>query len=107
MPQEQIPKINTQESASTQYKETVNTGVEPKKPLNMKPPLVSEEQMARMYAQIDEEFKDSGDTFEKSNDEPGGVEQGMALTKIASYLLMYTYAMRHPWAGKMLFKDEK
>lgn len=96
-----------QEGVPMQHEEVANTGVEPKKPLNIKPPLVSEEQMARMHAQIDEEFKDSRDTLEKSDDEPGRVEQGMALTKIASYLLMYTYAMRHPWAGKMLFKDQE
>lgn len=111
MSQEQVPQMSTSLREEGEPSNTAKVGSEmDSTEIKLKPPLVSEADLARMRVQIDGVFKDSSVLPEKSGeweDGHGEAEQGWALGKIAAYLLVYTYAMKHPWAGKMLFKDKK
>jgi len=106
MSQEQMPQIDTSSASERDFLSPVR----PEKELNLKPPLVSDEAMARMRAQIDKEFEHADISPQKEGvleNESGKGREAVDLSKVAGYLLWYACAMRYPWLGKMVFKDQE
>lgn len=71
----------------------------------LEPPLVSNEDLRHMHAQIDKEFKNSD--FEEGNweDEPGKLKQWITLARIA--LLVFNLGATHPSWVRTAFSGSK